>query len=121
MTDTCLLVPPHRPATQCPFLVASSGPAARSAWEEFIDGAISNDNTREAYRRAVCCFLEWCDGQRLEHASVTPGRVGRYDTGLTLAPAAFEAGHQADTSEAAARQIPAFDGIRSPQFLKARA
>lgn len=87
MTDNRLPIPHHRPTTECPSLVAASGPAARFAWEEFIDGAISNDNTRKAYRRAVCRFLEWCNGQRLELASVTPGHVGRYFTGLTLAPA----------------------------------
>lgn len=87
MTDSSLPVRHHRPATECPSLVASSGPAARFAWEEFIDAAISNDNTRKAYRRAVCRFLEWCAGQQLELGSVTPGHVGRYFTHLPLAPA----------------------------------
>lgn len=71
----------------CPSLVASSGPAACFAWEEFIDGAISNENTRKAYRRAVVRFLAWCDAQHLALATITPGYVGRYFTGLPLAPA----------------------------------
>lgn len=85
MNDTPLPSLHPLPATELPSLVAASGPAARFAWEEFIDGAISNDNTRKAYRRAVCRFLEWCVGQRLELASVTPGHVGRYFAGLALA------------------------------------
>lgn len=44
-----------------------------------------------------------------------------YLGGPAFDPATNEAGHQADTSEAAARRIPAIDGIKSPQFLKARA
>lgn len=48
-----------------PDMITAAG--AKTAWRfvEFFTVTIRNPNTREAYTRAVSCFLSWCEGRGL--------------------------------------------------------
>jgi len=72
------LFPSTRERGACPVMVASEGPAARFAWDEFFAGELPNPHTRDAYARAVRRFLFWCDAHGLSLHSITPGTVGDY-------------------------------------------
>ena len=65
-----------------PELVERAGGAARFAWEEFFFAEHHNPHTQRAYQSAVRRFLAWCEGQGVELASISPGMVGQYLTGL---------------------------------------
>ena len=65
-----------------PDIVRRAGQAAVFAAEEFFYGAIRNEHTRTAYRRAVDRFLGWCEQRGLELARIAPGDVGQYFDGL---------------------------------------
>lgn len=69
-------------AIALPDIVRRAGPAAVFAAEEFFYGAIRNDHTRTAYRRAVDRFLAWCEQRGIELPRITPGDVGQYFDGL---------------------------------------
>lgn len=69
-------------AVALPDIVHRAGKAAVFAAEEFFYGAIRNDNTRTAYRRAVDRFLAWCEQRGLELARIAPRDVGQYLDGL---------------------------------------
>jgi len=78
------LVPAHTTsaAPALPEIVQRAGPAAAFAAEEFFYGAIRNQHTRLAYRRAVHQFLAGCEGRGLELPRIAPADVGRYFDGL---------------------------------------
>src|SRR5215472_8336423 len=59
-----------------PELVERAGGAARFAWEEYFYAEHHNWHTQRAYLRAVKVFLSWAEGQGVELAAITPGRVG---------------------------------------------
>ena len=65
-----------------PALVERAGPAARFAWEEFFFADYHNPHTQRAYESGVRRFLAWAEGQGVELASISPGMVGQYLTGL---------------------------------------
>lgn len=69
-----------------PALVASSGPAAKFAWEEFIYGKIRNPNTRDAYERAIRRFLIHAENLGRELCHISPRDIGVYLDGLNYAP-----------------------------------
>jgi site-specific recombinase XerD len=68
-----------------PSSIADAGPAATFAWEEFFIGKIRNAYTRRAYLHAVRSFLGWIEARQVELVRVTPGMVGHYLDGLTVA------------------------------------
>lgn len=61
-----------------PSIIAQAGHGARFAFEEFFHARIRNAHTRRAYRRAVLCFLEWCDNRQRQLTEVSPADVGIY-------------------------------------------
>jgi integrase/recombinase XerD len=61
-----------------PDIVRRAGLAAVFAAEEFFYGALRNEHTRTAYRRAVNRFLAWCDERGLELTRIAPKDVGQY-------------------------------------------
>ncbi len=70
-----------------PGLVASAGPSARFAWEEFVYGKIRNAHTRRNYKHAVVRFLAWCEQRRIDLIRIAPANVGQYLDSLDLSPA----------------------------------
>jgi site-specific recombinase XerD len=73
---------PSNEAMKLPATVRRAGQAAVFAAEEFFYGAIRNQHTRAAYRRAVDRFLAWCESRGLELQRIAPADVGRYFDGL---------------------------------------
>ncbi len=69
-------------SSSLPSLVERAGGAARFAWEEFFFAEHHNLHTQRAYESAVRRFLSWCEGEGVELASISPGMVGQYLTGL---------------------------------------
>ncbi len=69
-------------AAALPDIIRRAGQAAVFAAEEFFYGAIRNEHTRTAYRRAVDRFLAWCEQRGLELPRIAPGDVGQYFDGL---------------------------------------
>jgi integrase/recombinase XerD len=69
-------------ALALPDMVRRAGQAAVFAADEFFYGAIRNEHTRAAYRRAVNQFLAWCEQRGLELPRIAPGDVGQYFDGL---------------------------------------
>jgi len=65
-----------------PEIVSRAGQAAVFAAEEFFYGAIRNEHTRAAYRRAVNRFLAWCEARGLQLARISPADVGQYFDGM---------------------------------------
>jgi integrase/recombinase XerD len=70
-----------------PAIIEQAGHGARFAYEEFFHAKIRNSHTRRAYRRAVLCFLQWCDCRQRTLQEVSPADVGIYLDGLTLSVA----------------------------------
>ena len=61
-----------------PGIIERAGPGARFAFEEFFHAKIRNAHTRRAYRRAVLCFLQWCELWQRSLHEVSPADVGIY-------------------------------------------
>ncbi len=61
-----------------PAIIEQAGNGARFAFEEFFHAKIRNAHTRRAYRRAVLCFLEWCESRQRQLHEVSPADVGAY-------------------------------------------
>ena len=61
-----------------PAIIERAGSGARFAFEEFFHAKIRNAHTRRAYRRAVLCFLQWCELQQRSLHEVSPADVGIY-------------------------------------------
>ena len=70
-----------------PGIIEQAGHNARFAYEEFFHAKIRNAHTRRAYRRAVLCFLQWCDDRQRRLEEVSPADVGIYLDELTLSVA----------------------------------
>ena len=70
-----------------PAIIEQAGHGARFAYEEFFYAKIRNAHTRRAYRRAVLCFLQWCDDRQRKLQEVSPADVGIYLDELTLSVA----------------------------------
>jgi integrase/recombinase XerD len=70
-----------------PAIIEQAGHNARFAYEEFFHAKIRNAHTRRAYRRAVLCFLHWCDDRQRRLQEVSPADVGIYLDELTLSVA----------------------------------
>lgn len=64
--------------THLPALVATAGPPAVFAYEEFLLGTLANGYTRAAYARAVERFLAWCEASGLQLPRIAPKDVGGY-------------------------------------------
>jgi len=79
--------PTVREDTSLPALIATGGPAAQFAWDEFIYGQIRNLYTRKAYEQAIRQFLGHCERLGVELPTITPRVVGSYLDGLGYAPA----------------------------------
>lgn len=69
---------PQPKAEALPALIASAGPAAGFAFDEFFTGRLRNPRTRAAYRLAVRRFLDWVKAQEEPLERITPGIVGTY-------------------------------------------
>jgi len=84
MTTEIVLAParPLVPSKPLPALVEQAGGAARFAWDEFFFAQHHNPHTQRAYQSAVRRFLSWCEGEGVELASISPGKVGQYVTAL---------------------------------------
>ena len=62
-----------------PVLIQRSGPEGWRAFLNFFGATIRNDNTRTAYLRAVCQFLEGCEASGIhELRDIEPFMVGSY-------------------------------------------
>jgi len=62
-----------------PHLIIHSGNKAAKRFTEFFAVTIRNGNTREAYYRACCRFLEWCADIKLaDISSIEPLHVAVY-------------------------------------------
>jgi integrase/recombinase XerD len=68
-----------------PAIIASAGPNAGFAWDEFFQGEIANAHTRKNYKHAVRKFLAWCEDRELELLDIAPGAVGQYFQELAVA------------------------------------
>jgi hypothetical protein len=61
-----------------PAAIHQAGHAARFAYTEFFEAELENENTRQAYRRAVHRFLAWFEARGLAIQQVSPAHVGEY-------------------------------------------
>jgi integrase/recombinase XerD len=86
-TQLTVLVMPSPPVRidSPPAIIADAGPNAGFAWEEFFQGEIANPHTRKNYEHAVRKFLAWVQARNVELIDITPGLVGQYFQGLTIA------------------------------------
>ena len=78
---------PAQIADRLPPMVAAD---ERTAWRfvDFFAVTIRNPNTREAYYRAVCRFMDWCEGRGLGQLdAVMPIHVAAYVEHLPLSRA----------------------------------
>ncbi|MCY4653382.1 MAG: phage integrase N-terminal SAM-like domain-containing protein, partial [Dehalococcoidia bacterium] len=74
-------------ADRLPLMVAVD---ERTAWRfvDFFAVTIRNPNTREAYYRAVCRFMDWCEGRGLHGlGDVMPIHVAAYVEQMPLSRA----------------------------------
>ena len=66
-------------ALQLPRLIATAGDQAGIRFVEFFTATIRNQNTREAYARAVRDFFRWCEDQDLSVVTnISPVHVAVY-------------------------------------------
>ena len=68
-----------------PAIIASAGPNAGFAWDEFFQGEIANAHTRKNYEHAVRKFLAWAQAGHVALIDITPGLVGMYFQELNVA------------------------------------
>jgi site-specific recombinase XerD len=61
-----------------PAVVAEAGEKATYRFLEFFTASIRNPNTRAAYYRAACNFLDWCERQHRSLDQVCPMLVAAY-------------------------------------------
>jgi site-specific recombinase XerD len=59
--DLIVLTPSAR--VPVPAIIASAGKRASRRFVEFFTANIQNQNTREAYARAINAFLSWCEDE----------------------------------------------------------
>jgi integrase/recombinase XerD len=76
------IMPPSGPVLPIretfPAILATLGPSARFAWDEFFYAQVRNPHTRKAYQHAVKRFLAWMEEQQRDLRDVDPGLVGSY-------------------------------------------
>lgn len=70
----------RRPATGpvVPALIAAEGDGAARRFFEFFAARIPNDNTRDAYARAVARFLRWAEDRNFSLRAIEPIAVAAY-------------------------------------------
>src|ERR1700743_61264 len=62
-----------------PSIIASAGKGAKKRFLEFFTVNVRNPNTRAAYHRAACEFLEWCEEKKIGGLDeVQPVHVAAY-------------------------------------------
>jgi integrase/recombinase XerD len=74
-------------APQLPMPAILERARARTPYEEFFEARISNPHTRRAYKLTVDRFLDWCDRQGVELATITPAMCGRFRDQIKGSPA----------------------------------
>lgn len=66
-------------STGTPQLITGAGERANYRFLEFFTAHIRNPNTRRAYARDVCAFLDWCSLNGINSlAAISPVHVGTY-------------------------------------------
>ncbi len=76
--------PPELRAAPVPALILSAGERGTYRFLEFFAAQIRNKNTREAYYRAVCNFMHWCEQRQVrELSAIGPHHVAGYVEQLT--------------------------------------
>lgn len=75
-----------------PALIEAAGGRAKKRFVEFFTASIANDNTRQAYFRAVRRFCSWCEEQQTTLELVEPTHVAMYreDLDQVYAPASVK-------------------------------
>ena len=61
-----------------PAIIEDAGEKAKERFFEFFFATIRNKNTREAYARAVVCFLAWCEHSQLDLTEIRPLHASAY-------------------------------------------
>ena len=61
-----------------PQIVRAAGRPAETAYRDFFDGMLPNENTRRAYNLAISQFFNWSASRGLGLAQIKPGDVGVY-------------------------------------------
>lgn len=69
-----------------PAAIAAAGPAALTAWEEFLGGEGLRPSSRNLYRQRAAQFLRWLGAQGLDLTQVTPALVASYLDGRSASP-----------------------------------
>jgi site-specific recombinase XerD len=69
---------------RCPATITAAGPAACTAWSDFVNEPRFRPSTRDFYRRAALRFLHWLEPQRSGVPQVRPGTVEAFLAGLAL-------------------------------------
>lgn len=69
---------PTRQGSPLPQVIDAAGEQARRSFIEFFIADIENDNTRQAYARAVRTFFQWCGAKQLELSEIAPAHVAVY-------------------------------------------
>lgn len=66
------------PKSKLPALISSLGQKAEISFYDFFFSIISNENTRQAYKRALVKFFSWCGEHRLNLTEIKPFHIGLY-------------------------------------------
>ncbi|WP_425395406.1 tyrosine-type recombinase/integrase [Aeoliella sp.] len=61
-----------------PRLIETAGPRAKKRFFEFFTATIRNQNTRQAYARALSDFFAWCDDHDFDLLAIEPIVVAAY-------------------------------------------
>src|ERR1700679_3981643 len=69
-----------------PAIIADAGEKASEHCLEFFAATIRNKNTRAAYMQAVAQFCRWCEGHKLQLATIRPLHMSAYIESLGLSP-----------------------------------
>jgi len=80
----------HPAVRRLPALIEAAGRVAAYAYDEFLEGELSNDNTRKAYRHAIDRFLAWSRNAGLRLDGIMPAHLAGYIRALRS-----DAGHPA--------------------------
>lgn len=83
MTQELMLRMETGGALVLPKLIEREGPKASKRFLEFFTANIRNENTRQAYTRAVRDFLFWCDGLGVSLTAIEPMVVAAYIESMT--------------------------------------
>lgn len=69
---------PIRDLVGLPAIIQAAGKPAETAFRDFFDGMLPNDNTRRAYNQAIGQFFTWSTARGLSLGQIKPGDVGVY-------------------------------------------